>query len=180
MKNSVLLNIRKLLKKRFTGYSLVEISIVLLIIGIVTTAMLKGRSLIESTRLDTAVNDIRSIQLAYGQYVDSYTAIPGNDSGSRHLQNVDGGKGDGNFVKNDADRMFSHLHAVGLIERENFKIPKIGKEYKIVENQGHPYIQLNGLTKEQITLFKTKLVAAFGTTIDIKSDESSVSVQIDQ
>lgn len=172
-------SIKKFLKKRISGYSLVEISIVLLIIGIVTTAMLKGRALIESTRLDTVVNDIRSVQLAYSQYVDSYVAIPGNDNGSRHLNGVDTGNGNGKFVKDDAGRVFSHLHAVGLIEKKNFKIPKIGKEYTIIEDNNHPYIKLDGLSKEQIILLKTKLTAAFGTTIDIKSDENSVSVQVD-
>ncbi len=179
MRNKLTLNIDRFSKKWLRGYSLVEISIVLLIIGIVTTAILKGRALIESTRLDTAVNDMRSIQLAYGQYIDSYAAIPGNDSDVNHLQNVETGKGDGKFVKEDANRMFSHLNAVGLIENENFKIPKIGKGYKIIEVSNHPYIKLEGLTKEQINLFKTKLTATFGTTIDIKNDESSVSIQID-
>ena len=173
------INITNFLRKRLSGYSLVEISIVLLIIGIVTTAMLKGRSLIESTRLDTIVNDIRSLQLAYGQYVDSYASIPGNDNGVKHLTDVETGKGDGKFVEDDATRMFSHLHAVGLIDSKNFKIPKLGKEYTIIENDNHPYIKLNGLSKEQVILLKTKLTAAFGTTINIKSDETSVSVQVD-
>ena len=60
---------RKLNKKYcLKGYTLVEISIVLLIIGILTAAIVKGKSMIESAKLDSVVNDIRTIQIAQSQY----------------------------------------------------------------------------------------------------------------
>ena len=166
------------------GYSLVEISIALLVIGIITGTMLKGKDLIDSARLDSVVNDIRSIQMAYTQYVNTYSAIPGNDKNINKInQNIPAGSGNGKFSKEDASRVFKHLNASGLIESENFKLPKVGSMYSIVEKNGHPYLQLSSLSNKQTNLLKTKLLSNFGTDIDIivegESDTISVAVKID-
>lgn len=171
----------KLLKKRIPGYSLVEVSMVLLITGIITAGVLKGRSLINSARLDAVVSDIRSLQLAYSQYIDAYSSIPGNDKNiSSFNQNVTAGKGDGIFCKEDAERVFSHLQGAGLIKIDDFSHPKAGNKYLIVEIDKHPYIKLDGLSEEQITLLKTKINSSLGRTEDVKCEKGSISVRIDQ
>lgn len=167
-------------RKKLRGYSLVEISIVLLIIGIVTAAIFKGYSLVESVRLDSVVSDIRSLQLACNQYIDSFSAIPGNDKSITAIsKGVDGGDGDGIFKKDDTSRVFKHLHVAGLIDSDTFKRPKIGSKYVVIEKDKHPYIKVEGLSKKQTQLLCTKLIAVFGTNVGIVSDKSSVSVQID-
>lgn len=171
----------KTLKRRIPGYSLVEVSIVLLIVGIITAGALKGRSLLKSVRLDAVVSDIRSIQLAYNQYIDAYSAIPGNDKNITSVdKNISTGKGDGVFCKEDAERVFNHLQAVGLIKADDFSHPKAGNKYLVIENEQHPYIKLDGLSEDQITLLRTKLNLSLGQTTDIKSDKDSISVRIDQ
>ena len=151
-------------KNRLDGYSLIEISIVLLIIGIVTGAVLKGRSLIESVRLDSVVSDIRGLQMAYVEYLNTYSKIPGNETEDC----VFNPKNDNQFFKDLAD--------VGLLESDKFKKPKIGNEYKVIAHEEHPYIQISGLSTKQVQLLKNK---CHSLSKDIRDEQNGISVKID-
>lgn len=61
------------------GFTLVEIAVVLVIIGLLLGAVLKGQELIENSRVKNAVNDINSIRAAAYGYLDRYKALPGDD-----------------------------------------------------------------------------------------------------
>ncbi len=171
---------KQILKKRLRAYSLVEVSIVLLIMGIATAGVLKGMSLLKSVRLDAVVTDIRTIQFAYNQYINAYAAIPGNDKNITSVnKDAEPGKGDGVFCEEDAKRTFNHLQVAGLIKLEELNHPKIGSKYSIIKDGQHPFIKLDGLLEDQITLLITKLKATLGTTVEIKSDKTSVSIRLD-
>jgi prepilin-type N-terminal cleavage/methylation domain-containing protein len=78
--------------KRFTsqrqqqGFTLVEIAIVLVIIGLLLGAILKGQELIQNSRVKNAVNDINSIRAAAAGYLDRYKVLPGDDGPVATLQ----------------------------------------------------------------------------------------------
>lgn len=61
------------------GFTLIEMAIVLVIIGLLIGGVLKGQELIDSTKVKRAVNDMNSISAAYNSYLDRYKAIPGDD-----------------------------------------------------------------------------------------------------
>lgn len=65
--------------KRQTGFTLIEISIVLVIIGLLLGGVLKGQELIENAKIKRMNNDFSGIASATYSYLDRYSAIPGDD-----------------------------------------------------------------------------------------------------
>lgn len=61
------------------GFSLIEISIVLVIIGLLLGGVLKGTELIENSKVRKAVAEINGITAAYYGYRDRYGTVPGDD-----------------------------------------------------------------------------------------------------
>jgi prepilin-type N-terminal cleavage/methylation domain-containing protein len=68
------------------GFTLVEIAVVLVIIGLLLGAILKGQELIENSRVKSATNAINSIKAATYGYLDRYKALPGDDGPIATLQ----------------------------------------------------------------------------------------------
>ncbi len=64
---------------RQSGFTLVEIAIVLVIIGLLLGGVLKGQELIENSRIKSVVNDMKAIQAAYNGYIDRYKSLPGDE-----------------------------------------------------------------------------------------------------
>lgn len=65
--------------KQQSGFTLVEIAIVLVIIGILLAGVLKGQSLINNGRIKGLVNNMNAVSASYNGYVDRYQAIPGTE-----------------------------------------------------------------------------------------------------
>lgn len=65
--------------KTQSGFTLVEIAVVLVIIGLLLGGILKGQELIENSRVKSAANDINAIRAAYAGYIDRYKRLPGDD-----------------------------------------------------------------------------------------------------
>jgi prepilin-type N-terminal cleavage/methylation domain-containing protein len=61
------------------GFTLVEIAIVLVIIGLLLGGVLKGQELIEQGRIKNLTNDMNSIVAAVQSYQDRYRQLPGDD-----------------------------------------------------------------------------------------------------
>lgn len=61
------------------GFTLVEIAVVLVIIGLLLGAILQGTELIDNSRIKKASSDISSISAAYVSYQDRYKRLPGDD-----------------------------------------------------------------------------------------------------
>src|SRR5690242_7737866 len=68
--------------KRNAGFTLVEIAIVLVIIGLLLGGILKGQEMITQARIKNVVNDFNGVTAAYFAYQDRYKAIPGDDNGA--------------------------------------------------------------------------------------------------
>src|SRR5690349_10539101 len=72
----------KQLMKRQSGFTLVEIAIVLVIIGLLLGGILKGQEMITQAKIKNTMADFTGISAAYHGYQDRYRAIPGDDSGA--------------------------------------------------------------------------------------------------
>jgi len=67
---------------RQAGFTLVEIAIVLVIIGLLLGGILKGQEMITQARIKNVINDFNGLTAAYASYQDRYRAIPGDDLGA--------------------------------------------------------------------------------------------------
>ena len=70
------------MKNNQKGFTLVEIAIVLVIIGLLLGGILKGQEMIVQAKIKNAMADFSGISAAYHGYQDRYRAIPGDDSGA--------------------------------------------------------------------------------------------------
>ena len=61
------------------GFTLVEIAIVLVIIGLLLGGVLKGQEMITQARIKNVMNDLNGVTSAFFAYQDRYKAIPGDD-----------------------------------------------------------------------------------------------------
>ncbi len=67
------------MKSTQQGFTLVEIAIVLVIIGLLLGGVLKGQELINSAKAKSLVNDFRTISTAIYAYQDRFRFMPGDD-----------------------------------------------------------------------------------------------------
>ena len=61
-----------------TGFTLVEIAIVLVIIGLILGGVFKGQELIDSARVRSIANEVSGIRTAWYSFQDRYRSIPGD------------------------------------------------------------------------------------------------------
>ncbi len=67
------------MKRLQKGFTLVEIAIVLVIIGLLLGGILKGQEMITQAKIKNIIADFSGISAAYHGYVDRYKKIPGDD-----------------------------------------------------------------------------------------------------
>jgi len=66
-------------QKRQRGFTLVEIAIVLVIIGLLLGGILKGQEMITQAKIKNVINDFNGLSAALYSYQDRYRALPGDD-----------------------------------------------------------------------------------------------------
>jgi prepilin-type N-terminal cleavage/methylation domain-containing protein len=102
------------------GFTLVELSIVLVIVGLLIFAVLKGQELIESARLKSLMTQMNSYKTATQIFKDRYGALPGDFDNAVAVLGASG-EGDGNGVidgdgySNEGQQYFEHLLRAELI-----------------------------------------------------------------
>lgn len=110
-----------------SGFTLVELAIVLVIIGLVLAAVLKGQEMIQNAKVKGLVNEMKAVATAYYSYQDRYKAIPGDDANATaHLgQAAYIGSGDGIIggaytdnnatVSTEAQAFWQHTRLAGFM-----------------------------------------------------------------
>jgi prepilin-type N-terminal cleavage/methylation domain-containing protein len=83
--------------RRFRGFTLIEMSIVLVIIGLIIGGILKGQEIIATARSKAVINEINAARAAVNTYYDRYRALPGDDANgpTRVDPRLVAGNGDG-------------------------------------------------------------------------------------
>jgi len=122
------------------GFTLVEIAVVLVIIGLLLGAILQGQQLIASARVSNLSDQQAGIQAAYFGFIDRYRAVPGDmpnedaidaigdpdinggGAGIGRLPGPDGSDGDGDYPTTEGrghwsalNGVWEHLAAAGFI-----------------------------------------------------------------
>jgi len=83
------------MKQRNQGFTLVEIAIVLVIIGLLLGGILKGQEMITQAKIKNVIADFSGVSAAYHGYQDRYRAIPGDDPGAGRWSTGLAGNGNG-------------------------------------------------------------------------------------
>ena len=94
------------------GFTLVEIAIVLVIIGLLLGGILKGQEMITQAKIKNVVADFSGISAAYYGYQDRYRAIPGDDpnAGTRWASAPAATSGNGDGVVGGTYNMSLPVH----------------------------------------------------------------------
>lgn len=83
------------MKKTQTGFTLIELAIVLVIIGLLLGGVLKGQELINSAKVKNLAADFKNVQVYMYGYQDKYRAQPGDDATARNHLGADAGQATG-------------------------------------------------------------------------------------
>jgi prepilin-type N-terminal cleavage/methylation domain-containing protein len=84
------------MKRNQSGFTLIEIAIVLVIIGLLLGGVLKGQELINSARVKNLATDFRNIPVFVYGYQDKFKALPGDDMAAiTHVVATNNGNGNG-------------------------------------------------------------------------------------
>ena len=68
------------MKRNQSGFTLIEIAIVLVIIGLLLGGVLKGQELINSAKVKNLASDFKNIPVFIYGYQDKFKALPGDDA----------------------------------------------------------------------------------------------------
>lgn len=101
---------------RQNGFTLIEIAIVLVIIGLILGGILKGQALIDSARVRSMASDISGIRTAWLAFQDRYNGLPG-DFANASTQ-IDSALNNGNGkidTKGEIAGVWQHLAKAGFI-----------------------------------------------------------------
>jgi prepilin-type N-terminal cleavage/methylation domain-containing protein len=105
-----------------SGFTLIELSIVLIIIGLIVSGVLAGQSLIESAKLRAVANEINQFKTAYNAFQLKYDALPGDMINAQLYWGVVTNNGNNNKQINgnttESIYAWQHLSLAGLIPGE--------------------------------------------------------------
>jgi prepilin-type N-terminal cleavage/methylation domain-containing protein len=115
------------MKQHQAGFTLIEIAIVLVIIGLLLGGVLKGQEMIENAKIQSLRNDMDGVVTAYYAYQNRYRALPGDDPKASNAGRgwADAAAGGGNGAlptanafdagNNENQLLWQHLRYSGLI-----------------------------------------------------------------
>ncbi len=101
-------------QKRTSGFTLVEMSIVLVIIGLIIGGILKGQEIIAGARQKAVINQVNAVRAATNTYFDRYRALPGDDPTALAVLDANVNNGNGNGIVGTAAAAMANLSANDL------------------------------------------------------------------
>jgi len=105
------------------GFTLIELSIVIVIIGLIVAGVVGGQALVEQARIRQQIADLQKYEVAVNTFKLEYNAIPGDFSDANAYWGVAGGDGNGRISGYVATmfnpaleglKFFHHLSLAGL------------------------------------------------------------------
>jgi prepilin-type N-terminal cleavage/methylation domain-containing protein len=175
------------LRKR--GFTLVELAIVLVIIGLMIGAVVKGQAMIEDAKQTRLMNDLQGISSAYFSYYSTYNSYPGDDAITHGWSGVTAGdanaliEGSATNPDGESQEAWQALRYSGLLTGD-----PVGTGLSSLPN--HPYGSKFGLSSRIFTgvgqrnyILADNVPGEVGEMVDFKYDDGEFStgtIQADQ
>ncbi|MBI5681844.1 MAG: prepilin-type N-terminal cleavage/methylation domain-containing protein [Deltaproteobacteria bacterium] len=159
------------------GFTLIELAIVLVIIGLIIGAVVKGGDLIDSAKMKRVKVDVDTWMAAAYTYFDKYNALPGDDTkASARWSGAANGNGDGYFNDGNNDRPWDHLRRAGLVDGEATAGESASARPKTVYGgQYGPYFVVVSWWPPQSNAFRVWLPAQKAQEYDEKYDNGTAN-----
>ncbi|MHB8915667.1 MAG: prepilin-type N-terminal cleavage/methylation domain-containing protein [Thiobacillus sp.] len=178
------------MRRHQSGFTLIEIAIVLVIIGLLLGGILKGQELINSARVKNLAADFRNVPLFIYGYQDKFRALPGDDAGAD--KNVGGIKattngplGDGviggawdSVTQTDESYLFwQHVRLAGLAPGStDTTVPGVYAPLnalggRIGIQSAKPFLLLNG----SYFICSKNILGKYAKQLDIQLDDGNTS-----
>jgi prepilin-type N-terminal cleavage/methylation domain-containing protein len=106
-----------------TGFTLIELAIVLVIIGLLLGGVLRGQELINSAKVKNMVTELKNYQTTIYVYQDKFKALPGDDKAAvTHVGAANNGNGNGEIdgpwssvsAADESFNFWQHVRLAGL------------------------------------------------------------------
>jgi prepilin-type N-terminal cleavage/methylation domain-containing protein len=171
-----------------SGFTLVEIAIVLVIIGLLLGGVLKGQELITQAKIKNIANDLNGMTAAVYGYQDRYKRLPGDDQGAaaRWLNPV-AVSGDGNAQVGELNnaavidcsasvlencQFWHHLRLAGFIGGDTAAgVP--GRLSPQNASGGVLHVQQGALGLSGLSICTTNLLGKIANAIDAQFDDGN-------
>jgi prepilin-type N-terminal cleavage/methylation domain-containing protein len=104
-------------KRKQQGFTLIEIAIVLVIIGLLLGGILQGQSLINSARVRNLISQVDGVKAAFYGFQDRYRALPGDftQATTQIAGASKDGDGNGQIDATESIAVWDHLSHAGFI-----------------------------------------------------------------
>ena len=165
------------MRRHQSGFTLIEIAIVLVIIGLLLGGILKGQELITQGRIRNVSNDFQSMTAAINLYQDRYRALPGDDVGANaRWSTTTSGNGNGviagsynTTTSTDESRLFwQHLRLAGLVGGATTDVTQPANAAS-----GITGVQNTGMGLSSLIICSNNLPAKIAQAIDSQFDDGN-------
>jgi prepilin-type N-terminal cleavage/methylation domain-containing protein len=114
--------------RKEAGFTLVEIAIVLVIIGLLLGGILKGQEMITQAKIKNVIADMSGVSAAMYGYQDRYRTLPGDDNKANRWTGAAVGNGDGVIngkwtAAGEALNFWDHLRRAGFVSGSGAENP---------------------------------------------------------
>jgi prepilin-type N-terminal cleavage/methylation domain-containing protein len=103
-------------KNSFHAFTLVEMAIVLVIVGLLIGGVVVGQSMIQAASVNSVVTDLNKYKTAFSQFYGQYSAMPGDYADAANAFGGVNGDGNNNISIGESYRSWQHLNLAGFVE----------------------------------------------------------------